>query len=85
MIIEQSLNVFIHAYIISNASNDKTKSMLRRTCYIKFIFSKKATKIDKIFTIDLTFTTYRQINGEDFFSIFAAFLENINFTRIDNK
>ena len=24
---------------------------------IKFIFSKKATKIDKIFTIDLTFTT----------------------------
>ena len=33
---------------------------------LKFIFSKKATKIDKIFTIDLTFTTYRQINSEDF-------------------
>ena len=33
---------------------------------VKFIFSKKATKIDKIFTVNLTFTTYRQINGEDF-------------------
>ena len=30
------------------------------------MFSKKATKIDKIFTMDLTFTRERQINGEDF-------------------
>ena len=35
-------------------------------CRLKFIFSKKATKIDKIFTIDLTLTTQRQIDGEDF-------------------
>ena len=34
--------------------------------YVKFMFSKKATKIDKIFTIDLTVTTYCQIDGEDF-------------------
>ena len=33
---------------------------------LKFMFSKKATKIDEIFTIDLTLTTYCQINGEDF-------------------
>ena len=33
---------------------------------IKFMFSKKATKIDKIFTVDLTVTTYCQIDGEDF-------------------
>ena len=33
---------------------------------LKFIFFKKATKIDKIFTIDLTFITYRQIDGENF-------------------
>ena len=33
---------------------------------VKFIFSKKATKIDKIFTVDLTLTTYCQIDGEDF-------------------
>ena len=30
------------------------------------MFSKKATKINKIFTIDLTVTTYCQIDGEDF-------------------
>ena len=30
------------------------------------MFSKKATKIDKIFTVDLTVTTYCQIYGEDF-------------------
>ena len=33
---------------------------------LKFMFSKKATKIDKIFTVDLTVTTYCQIDGEDF-------------------
>ena len=33
---------------------------------LKFIFSKKATKIDKIFTIDLTFTKKRQIDDKDF-------------------
>ena len=30
------------------------------------MFSKKATQIDKIFTVDLTLTTKRQINSEDF-------------------
>ena len=34
--------------------------------FVKFVFSKKATKIDKIFTVDLTFTTLCQIDGEDF-------------------
>ena len=33
---------------------------------LKFMFSKKATKIDKIFTADLTVTTYRHS------SIYAA-------------
>ena len=32
---------------------------------VKFTFSKKVTKIDKIFTIDLT-VTHCQIDGEDF-------------------
>ena len=44
---------------------------------VKFMLSKKATKI---FTIDLTLTTQRQINGEDF-AKFVAFLENMNFTK----
>ena len=30
------------------------------------MFSEKATKIDKIFTVDLMVTTYCQIDGEDF-------------------
>ena len=38
---------------------------------LKFIFSKKATKIDKIFTVDLTLTTYRQIDGEYFINFFG--------------
>ena len=33
---------------------------------VKFMFSKKATKNDEIFTVDLTLTTYCQIDGEDF-------------------
>ena len=33
---------------------------------VKFMFSKKATKIDKIFTVDLTLCSKSQIDGEDF-------------------
>ena len=33
---------------------------------IKFVFSKKATKFDEIFTVYLTLHTYCQINSEDF-------------------
>ena len=41
------------------------------------MFLKKATKIDEIFTVDLTLTT--QIDGVKILSNFVAFLENINF------
>ena len=34
--------------------------------YIKFRFSKKATKIDEIFIAGLTLCSKRQIDGEDF-------------------
>ena len=33
---------------------------------LKFMFFKKATKIDEIFTFDLMVTTYCQIDSEDF-------------------
>ena len=33
---------------------------------LKFMFSKKATKIDEIFTVDLMLCSKRQIDGEDF-------------------
>ena len=45
---------------------------------VKFMFSKKATKIDKIFTLDLTLCSKCQIEGEDFVDFFA-FLKNTNF------
>ena len=33
---------------------------------LKFMFSKKASKIDKIFTVDLTLCSKGQIDEEDF-------------------
>ena len=38
----------------------------KRLLYLKFVFSKKATKIDEIFTDNLTLTTWCQIGSEDF-------------------
>ena len=46
---------------------------------IKFMFSKKATKIDEIFTVDLK---QRQIDGEDFV-IFFGRLRKINFLKMN--
>ena len=37
---------------------------------VKFMFSKKATKIDEIFTVHLTLCSKCQINGEDFVNLF---------------
>ena len=34
--------------------------------YVKFMFFKKDTKIDEIFTVDLTLCSRCQIDGEDF-------------------
>ena len=45
---------------------------------IKFMLSKKATKIDQIFIVDLTLCSKCQIDGEDFVN-FMAFLENTKF------
>ena len=36
---------------------------------VKFMFSKKATEIDKIFTFDLTLCSKCQIHGEDFINL----------------
>ena len=61
-----------------------TLEILKKTWIglVKFTFSEKATKIDEIFTIDLTtVTAYCQIDAEDF-SIFVAFSENVNFTEL---
>ena len=45
------------------------------------MFSKKATKIDEIFTVDLTLHMYVvSVKSVKISSIFVAFLENTNFT-----
>ena len=41
--------------------------------HIKFMFSKKATKIDNIFTVDLTLCSKRQIDSEDFVNFHGLF------------
>ena len=49
------------------------------------MFSKKAAQFVKIFTVDLTLCSKRQIVGQDFIFIFVAFLENTNFTKVIKK
>ena len=46
---------------------------------VKIIFSKKATKIDKIFNFDLTVTTYTVKLTVKILLFFVAFSENVNF------
>ena len=49
---------------------------------VKFTFSEKATKIDKIFTINLTVCYVVTVKSTvKIPSIFVAFLENMNFTK----
>ena len=52
--------------------NSKNPSLVKKIMaiyFLKFMFSKKATKIDKILTVDLTATTYCKIDGEDFVNL----------------
>ena len=44
----------------------KNKKQKTNFKYLKFMFSRKATKIDKIFTVDLTLCSKCQIDVEDF-------------------
>ena len=60
------------------------QTRLRSLQFTKFIFSIKATKLDKIFTVDLTLCSKCEIDGKDFV-IFVVFLENMNFDKNHNK
>ena len=42
---------------------------MRHHSFLKFIFSKKATKIDDIVTVNLTLCSKYQIHGEDFVNL----------------
>ena len=41
-------------------------NLVKSASVIKFMFSEMATKIDKIFIVNLTVSSNRQIDGEDF-------------------
>ena len=43
---------------------------------IKFMFSQKASKIDEIFTVDLTLCSKRQIDSEDFVNFVGLLRKN---------
>ena len=43
---------------------------------LKFMFSKKAKKFDKIFTVDLTLYSKFQIDGKDFVNFFVLLRKN---------
>ena len=53
----------------------------RKIVRLKFMFSKKATKIDKIFTVDLTLCSKRQIDGEDFVNFRGLLRKYFNLTK----
>ena len=66
-IIWEKKNWWTHFAIFRCSSNKITKTWIQIFLhYIKFMFSKKATKIDDIFTVDLTSCSKCQIDGEDF-------------------
>ena len=46
--------------------NEFNGNALSLAAFLKFMFSKKATKNAKIFTLDLTICSKCQIEGEDF-------------------
>ena len=50
----------------------RVEKVIYKNFLLKFMFSNKATKFDKIFTFDLTLTV-------KILSIFVAFLEIMNF------
>ena len=62
---------FVRAVITGSCQTvimELSRSLFSLVLYacVKFMFSNKATKIDDIFDVDLTVTTYCQIEGEDF-------------------
>ena len=51
---------------MSRIDNEILNLALFISAIVKFMFSKKATKIDEIFTLNLTLCSKCQIDGEDF-------------------
>ena len=59
-------HIFFSANMYTEVKNNKLCEVVLQIFCLKFTFSEKATKIDKIFTINLTVCSNRQIDGKDF-------------------
>ena len=59
-----------------STSTSKNENKIYVHCFVKVNVSKKATQIDKIFTVYLTFTTWCQIIGEDFITLCGLLRKN---------
>ena len=65
-ILQRFSQVSLSSKLFALASHPPYSKDSQSPLSLKFMFSKKATKIDKIFTVYLTLYSRRQINGEDF-------------------
>ena len=72
------LEIFSTMLLIFHVTNEKEIHHACNFYVIKFMFSKKVTKVDEIFTADLILCSKCHMEGEDL-SIFVALLENTNF------
>ena len=53
------------------------KIMKKKSYFVKFMFSKKARKIDKIFTVNLTLCSKCQIDGKDFVKYYGLLRKHV--------
>ena len=58
------------------------KKIRKKLNKLKFTFSEKATKIEKIFSVNLTVCSNRQIDGEDFVN-FCGLLRKYELYNVD--
>ena len=59
-----------------STSTSQSENRMYVHCFVKVNVSKKATQIDKIFIVYLTFTTWCQIIGEDFINMCGLLRKN---------
>ena len=59
-----------------STSTSQSENRMYVHCFLKTHVSKKATQIDKIFIVYLTFTTWCQIIGEDFVNLCGLLRKN---------
>ena len=59
-----------------STSTSQSENRMYEHCFVKVNVSMKATQIDKIFTVYLTFTKWCQIIGEDFINLCGLLRKN---------